>query len=228
MGLKIDRRATKITKLIGIAVLAFVIICIIKLFIWEKIYYQNKGAEPRTPEQAVITDLADANNPSEDVISQKEYSDHQVNAIFPRYLEIPRLEVKARVFSGELDSYIMPVPENIHDVTWYSGSGNPGQGGNILISGISKSDTNDGAFANLDSLEKGDELILENGEGQRFSYEIKEIQIIDKDEAKEKLSTAQRRIDDKETLALITAHKKDENSKNFNSIIIVRATLKNS
>ena len=226
MGLKIDRRASKITKIVGIVALIILAACLIKILVWEHSYYRNKGSETRNPQQAVITDLADANNPSEIAPTEQEIEKHQTYTTTPRYLKIPRLKLKARVKSSTVTEYIMPVPDNIYDVAWYSGSGNPGQDGNILISGISQGTSKPGAFANLDSLEEGDEISLERGDGERFNYEVKEILIIDKEEAKNKLPIAQKRIDDKETVALISARRADESSTEFNSIIIVRATIK--
>jgi LPXTG-site transpeptidase (sortase) family protein len=226
MGLKIDRRAQKITKVLGIIALATVILCMLKILIWEHSYYQNKSSEERSPEQAVITDLADAVAPGETKPSVVEYQNYQVSANAPRYLEIPRLEVSARVKDSNVNEHTLPLPENIYDVSWYSGSSRPGENGNILISGISEGATAHGVFANLDSLENGDEVILERGDGERYTYEIKEVSIIDKADAANKLPTAQKRLEDKETLTLITGRRANENSNSFNSVIIVRATKK--
>lgn len=226
MGLKIDRRANKIAKIIIAVVAVAIIACLLKIFIWEQSYYRNKSGETRNSQQAVITSLADAVDPSEIEPTAAELNSYQTYTTSPRYLEIKRLKLKARVKESNITEYVMPVPDNIFDIAWYSGSGNPGQGGNILMSGISSGASKPGAFANLDSLEKGDEISLERGDGEKFKYVIKEILIIDKDEAENKLSIAQKRIDDKETLALVSARRADENSNEFNSIIIIRATIK--
>ncbi len=226
MGLKIDRRANRIASIIGYLLLAILLICLLKVFFWEHSYYRNKSAETRNPQQTVITELSDAKNPSEDKPTDEEVSKYQVYTTSPRYLEISRLKIKARVKESSVNEYTMPVPDNIYDVMWYSGSSNPGQGGNILMSGISEGTTTHGAFANLDSLEKGDEIKIARGDGELFTYSVREIMIIDKNEAKNKLPIAQTRIDDKETLALITARRANESSETFNSIIIVRATIK--
>lgn len=226
MGLKINHKASKTIKAITIAIVVIVIACMLKILIWENSYYQNKSAETRNPQQAVITDLADAKNPSEINITEEMLDAHQTYTTSPRYIEIPRLKLKARVMSSNVSEYVMPVPDNIFDVAWYSGSGNPGQGGNILMSGISQGASKPGAFAYLDSIEKDDEITLERGDGESFTYVVREVQIIDKEEAKYKLPLAQERIDDKETLALISARRADENSDAFNSIIIVKAIIK--
>ncbi|MCQ2571141.1 MAG: class F sortase [Candidatus Saccharibacteria bacterium] len=226
MGLKINKKASRIIRIISAIIGAIVVVCMIKILVWEASYYQNKSAETRNQQQAVITDLADANNPSEIEVTQEMLDAHQTYTTSPRYIIIPRLHLKARVMGSNVTEYVMPVPDNIADVAWYSGSGNPGQGGNILMSGISQGATKPGAFANLDSLEKDDEITLVRGDDETFTYIIREIQIIDKEEAKNKLPLAQERIDDKETLALISARRADEKSDVFNSIIIVKATIK--
>ncbi len=226
MGLKIDRRARKITKILGLIVLAVLVICMLKILIWENSYYQNKSAEERNPEQTVITALADVVTPDENQPTQEQYDKYQVSRTAPRYLEIPRLKVKARVQDSNVNEHILPVPDNIFDVSWYSGSGRPGENGNILISGVAEGLTKHGVFYNLDSLEKGDEIILERGDGERFSYGIEKLAIIDKKDAAYQLPNAQKRINDKETLVLFSTRRSDENDADFNSIIIVHANIK--
>lgn len=226
MGLKIDRRASRITKGFGLAVLVILIICMLKVLIWEHSYYQNKGAEERNPEQTVITALADVVTPDENAISQEQYDKYQVSRTAPRYLEIPRLKIKARVQDSNVNEHILPVPDNIFDVSWYSGSGRPGENGNILISGIAEGLTKHGVFYNLDSLEQGDTITLVRGDDERFDYEVKKVAIIDKKDAAYQLPSAQKRINDKETLVLFSARRSDENDANFNSIIIIHANIK--
>ena len=82
----------------------------------DYVSYVDKGSETRNPQQAVITDLADANNPSEIAPTEQEIEKHQTYTTTPRYLEIPRLKLKARVKSSTVTEYIMPVPDNIYDV----------------------------------------------------------------------------------------------------------------
>ena len=226
MGLKIDRRARNITKILGIIILVVLAICLLKILIWEHNYYRNKGAEERNPEQTVITALADNVSPSEVESSEDEINSYQVSRTAPRYLEIPRLKVKARVKDSNVNEHILPVPDNIYDVSWYSGSGRPGENGNILISGIPSGPTKKGVFYNLDSLEQGDEIILERGDGERYTYDVKKITMIDKSDAANQLPSAQKRINDKETLVLFSARRSDENASDFNSIIIIHANIK--
>ena len=55
--------------------------------------------------------------------------------------------------------------------------------------------------------------------------QVADLQIIDAEDAENKLSGAQRRIDDKETLSLITVRASEDNSE-YESIVMLRATLK--
>lgn len=226
MGLKIDRRAKTVMTVVGIIILAIILIGIIKLAVWEHNYYKNKTSEERAPEQAVITSLGDAISPKESAISEEDYKKYQVSEGSPRYLEIPRLEVKARVIESNVNEHSLPLPSNIHDVSWYAGSGRPNTNSTMLFSGISAGATKPGVFANLDSLEKDNEIIIETGRGDRYTYLVKEISIVDKDNSASKLPEAQKRIDNKETVSLITARRKDESNDTFDAIVIVRAIRK--
>ena len=226
MGLKIDHRAQKITKIILAILLIAVILCMLKILIWENSYYQNKSAEERSPEQTVITDLANVTDPSEEEPTESDIVSYQVSSTAPRYLIIKRLGIKARVKDSNVNEHILPVPDNIYDASWYSGSSRPGQEGNILISGIAEGATKHGIFYNLDSLEQDDVITLERGDGEKFDYAVKKISIVDKKDAKQKLPEAQKRINDKETLTLFTARRTNEDDENFNSIFIIQANKK--
>ena len=226
MALKINRNLQKILKIIGWVLLIGLVACMIKILAWERHYYGTKSSETRAKADVVITGLSATDNPDETDISASDIEQYQVAANKPRYLNIERLDIHIRVKESVINSEILPVPANIHDAMWYAGSGRPGENSTILISGLSSGATKKGAFANLDSLENGDKITIEIGQGDIFEYEIKEILIIDAEEAESKLPSIQRRIDDKETLSLITAAKKHSDTEVYDSIVIVRATKK--
>ena len=226
MALKINRKLQIVLKIVGWVLLVAFIACLIKILIWERNYYGTKSSEPRAKADVVITGLTPVDNPDETDISADEIETYQVEAKKPRYLDIERLGVHARVKESLVNSQTLPIPANIHDAMWYAGSSRPGEGGTILISGIEKGATKNGIFANLGSLEKGDIIAIEIGQGDKFEYEIHEILIIDAEEAESKLPSAQRRIDDKETLTLITAIQGESENGAYNSIVTVRATKK--
>ena len=48
MALKINRKLQNILRVIGWAVLAVLIVCMAKIFIWERNYYNTKTGEPRS------------------------------------------------------------------------------------------------------------------------------------------------------------------------------------
>ena len=225
MALKIDRRLSNIGKILGWVLVAIIAVGLIKVFVWERGYYHDKSAEQRARADVVVTKIETVLAPSEFEPTEKEVAEYQTGANTPRYLDIPRLEVHARVRDSAVDMNTLPMPNTIYDAAWFSGSGMPGFGGDILISGLSRGKTKPGIFANLDSLENGDEITIERGDGEKYTYQVADLQIIDAEDAENKLSGAQRRIDDKETLSLITVRASEDNSE-YESIVMLRATLK--
>jgi LPXTG-site transpeptidase (sortase) family protein len=224
MALKINRNLQIVLKIIGWVLLIALIACMIRILIWERDYYGTKSSETRAKADVVITALGVAENPSETPITEEDIAAYQVEGTKPRYLDIERLGLHIRMKESVVNSQTLPVPANIHDAMWYAGSSRPGQGGVILVSGISKGATQAGAFANLDSLEKGDKIKVQVGLGEVYNYTVQEIQIIDSAEAEQKLPSIQRRIEDKETISLVTAVEKTEGNDVYSSIVIVRGT----
>lgn len=225
MALKIDRRLSNIGRILGWVLVAIIAVALIKVFIWERGYYHDKSAEQRAKADVVVTKIETVLAPSEFEPTEKEVAEYQTGQNIPRYLDIPRLEVHARVRESAVDMNTLPMPNIIYDVAWFSGSGAPGFGGDILVSGLSYGKTKPGIFANLDSLENGDEIIIERGDGEKFSYQVADLQIIDASEAENKLPGVQRRIDDKETLSVVTVRASDDGGE-YDSIVMLRATLK--
>lgn len=225
MALKINRTVSRIGQILGWALVAIIAVLLIKTYVWEKNYYATKTNETRAKADVVITEIETILSPSEFEPSEDEIKEYQVEANNPRYLDIPRLDIHARVRHSAVDNNKLPLPNDVYDVAWFAGSSAPGQGGNVLISGLYKGRTKDGVFKNLDSLEKGDEIIIERGDGEKFTYEVRELQIVDAKDAANELPGVQRRIDDKETLSLVTARTYAEGGE-YESIVMLRATIK--
>lgn len=147
-------------------------------------------------------------------VSEAEVTPAQVSAYTvpgpnPRYLSIPSLGIKnARVTTvgitkdGQLDT-----PRNINDVAWYTKSALPGQGsGAVLIDGHSGGFSKDGVFSKLGELPIGAEIVLERGDGKKFTYKVAEnknmsLKEVNKTGMKTMMYSAE---DDKEGLNLIT------------------------
>ncbi|MBQ1372751.1 class F sortase [Candidatus Saccharibacteria bacterium] len=224
MSLKISKTANNIIKIVGWIVVIILIVLMAKILIWERGYYSSKSAERRATAPAVITEIAAAIDPSEIQPGENELNNHQVAADEPRYLDIPRLELQKVIVQGTtVNVHVLQVPDNIYETAWYSGSARPGKGGYIIISGLASGNSGAaGAFANLDSLESGDEITLTTGSGEQYHYAVRSTSIIEESNAKEQLIAAQQTIEDKETLVLVT-NLKPSNAENYSSVAIVRA-----
>ena len=227
MALKINRTAQRVFKGIGIVLLIIIVACMFKILIWESSYYRNKSSETRAVADAPITRIVSALNPNETKPTDKEIANYQVEADKPRYLDIKRLNVHARVQISSVNTNgLLSVPNNIYDTSWYSGSSRPGHGGYIIVSGVGITNNSKGVFANLDSLEQGDEIVLEVGLGDKYTYQVKEINIVsDEKDTESTLAKLQKRLDQKETLSLVTLKTSGANQK-FESLVMLRAVLK--
>ena len=227
MSLKISKKASNVLKVIGWLAVLTLFVLLAKIYVWEKGYYANKTKELRTPATAVITEIASAINPSEIAPTAQEVDQHQVSADEPRYLTIERLELtKVIIEKTSVNQHILQVPSNIHEVAWYSGSARPGTGGYIVISGLASGDSGAaGAFANLDSLEKDNEIKITTGSDEEYIYNVYSVSLVDKSNAKEKLTQVQNTIDGKETLVLVT-NIKSVGSAKYDSVAIVQAVKK--
>jgi len=107
-------------------------------------------------------------------------SNYAVGPTLPRYLDIPKLGVHARVLSlGILNSGALATPNNVFDVGWYNESSLPGQPGATLIDGHVSSWTSHGVFYGIKTLAAGDLIQVERGDGQVMSYKVVRSQVYD-------------------------------------------------
>ena len=223
MALKINRKVQYILKGIGILLLAILVIAMLKILIWERNYYDTKSSEERAQADVAITTMAPIDNPAVMPLGEADFNSYQVEADTPRFLDIPRLNIHTIIERSVVETAgVLPTPDSIYTAAWYAGSGKPGQNNYIIISGIHSFNKTDGIFANLDSLEKGDEVIIKTGGGEKYTYIIREITMISNGDAEKQLPYMQRRIDDRETLSLITA--KTAETGEYNSFVMLRAT----
>ncbi len=223
MALRINKNVRLIPKIIGWAIIIIIVGILAKIYIWESHYYASKTTQVRATATPVITKLAGAVNPSTTPLSQTDIDNYQVEATQPRYLTIERLKIHARVQIGKVNSNTLPVPDNIFDVSWFSGSSKPGEDGCILISGLSFGQNAQGVFYNLGSLEVGNKIGIETGSGDKYTYEVKEVSIITSADASKELPKMQSRLNGTETLSLVTTIDSAASS-DYSSIAMVRAT----
>lgn len=114
-----------------------------------------------------LADL-DETPPSSDAVRS-----YNVSPMNPRYIQIPKIGIKARIRSqGLLPDDTLKAPNNVHDAGWYEESSKPGEGGAVLIDGHVSGMTKSGIFANLKKLANGDEISVTRGDSQVFTYRV--------------------------------------------------------
>ncbi len=100
-------------------------------------------------------------------------ANYMVAPDLPRYLNIPKLNVHARVLSvGVTKNGALGTPNNVFDTAWYNESSKPGQPGAVLIDGHVSSWTSNGVFYGLKNLRPGDILQIIRGDGKIFNYRV--------------------------------------------------------
>jgi hypothetical protein len=96
----------------------------------------------------------------------------------PRYIDIPKLGVHARVLPvGVTSSGALGTPDNVYDTDWFNQSAKPGQPGAMLIDGHVSSWTTNGVFYGIKTLVAGDTVQVERGDGVVFTYKVIKSQI---------------------------------------------------
>lgn len=105
---------------------------------------------------------------------------YSVAADMPRALYINKIDVAARILPmGVNPDNSMQVPINIFDSGWYTGSAKPGTSGAVVVNAHASGPTRQGLFAYLDTLEQGDEIAIERGDGTRFTYRVTHMETVD-------------------------------------------------
>jgi sortase (surface protein transpeptidase) len=105
--------------------------------------------------------------------TKKDLIGYKVAPTLPRYLIIPKLGVDARILDVGLNpDGSLATPYNIYDTAWYNQSSMPGQQGAMLIDGHISSWTTNGVFYGLNTLQQGDLIDVQGGNGAVFSYKV--------------------------------------------------------
>ncbi len=227
-GLYLDRKSDK-------SWIRWTILALLASMIVLTIYYAYQwfttGNQPpivSLPASALADTSVD-----ETPVTEDQRIDYTVPANNPRYISIPALNImKARVQNvGLTKNNILDTPANISDTAWYNKSATPGQGyGAVLIDGHNGGISRNGVFAGLDKLKEGDEITLERGDGQKFTYSVVENKTESLQDAN---TTGMKRLmtpydTSKEGLGLITcAGKWVPRDKVFDKRILVRAVAQN-
>jgi sortase (surface protein transpeptidase) len=164
-------------------------------------------------------------------VSAKQVQDYVVSPEAPRYLEIQKLGItQSRVTKvGLTANHMLDVPRNLADTGWYAKSATPGSGvGAVLIDGHSTGVSRSGVFAKLSSLQKGDQVTIERGDGKSFTYEVYDVRDMTLDQVnKTGMKEMMYSVDpSKEGLSLISSSGKwIPKAQVFDHRILVRATI---
>lgn len=215
---------------IGRWLLVFVFTALLLSTAWYGYKWFTTGEKPPIvplPASALADSSVD-----EKPVSQEEIENYTVPENHPRYISIPALGImKARVQSvGLTNTRAIDTPKNISDTGWFKESALPGQGyGTVVIDGHNGGVTRDGVFAGLDKLKDGDEIVIERGDGKKFTYVVVENMTESLEDVNK---TGMKRLmtpydPDKEGLGLITcAGNWVPRDKIFDKRILVRAVIK--
>jgi hypothetical protein len=171
-GLHIDRQRNFHVVRWLLASLLLVVVCAYGYF---GLRWYHTGELSPLPMPVAAAD----NSIDESDIDEINIERHAVAANEPRYLEIPKLGlISTRITKTDMNERkMLNTPKNLHDLGWFSKSTTPGSGvGAVIINGHSQGATKDGALNGVSSLTKGDQILLERGDGEVFIYEIFDVQ----------------------------------------------------
>jgi sortase (surface protein transpeptidase) len=111
--------------------------------------------------------------PSTRKITPSEFDSYTVPANNPRYIFIPSIDVKAMVKPlGLTKNNQIQSPSNVYDAGWFKLSNLPGKPGAMLVDGHISSWTSKGIFYNLKSLNIGQTIVIEKGDGIKIKYKV--------------------------------------------------------
>lgn len=206
---------------------AMILTAMVASYAYFGIRWYTTGAESPLPLPMVSGDSTVDETPVTDAAVAK----HTVASDLPRYIDIPKLGVETTrvVKVGLTTNHILDMPSTLDDVGWYTKSAKPGSGvGAVLIDGYAKGINRSGTFSKISTLQQGDQISIERGDGKLFTYEVHDIRTMPlawvlKAGMKEMMYSVD---PSKEGLSLIApAGKWIPKDKIFDSRVLVRATL---
>lgn len=118
---------------------------------------------------------SDSGVPSEEKVPESVVNSYAPPADEPRYIYIPKIKnAKTRVLKMSVGKdNAVQTPRTTWDTGWYEGSSKPGDKvGSSLIIGHVSGLTGGGVFYNLYRLVDGDEIIVEMGDGTKYTYKV--------------------------------------------------------
>lgn len=137
--------------------------------------YYFRVQEPKP----VIYDTSDpvarqqAEGREETVVVPDALAEYKVASDAPRLLTVESIGVRARILPmGVNPDNSLQAPINIYDSGWYTESAKPGQPGAAVVDAHASGPTRMGLFAYLDTMQQGDRVQVERGDGTVLEYEV--------------------------------------------------------
>jgi len=125
------------------------------------------------------TGVTNSTAPSTAKPSISSINNYLVAPNLPRYIDITKLGVHARVLSmGVNADDQLQSPGSVYDTGWYNASAQPGQPGGMLIDGHISSWTTHGVFYGLNKLVVGDTISITRGDSKTFIYKVVKSQAV--------------------------------------------------
>ena len=191
--LKLSHTKTIVGNVILTIIFGALAVFCIKTALWEYSYYSEKEGSERAPvinvDPNAVTETIEVD---ETEVTEAQRAEHIVAPDEPRYLSIDKLGIKnARVLAmGLTKDGALDTPYNIFDVGWYNRSSKPGAGGVMVIDGHNGGPGVAGVFKNLNQLYPGDLIVIERGDGEKFTYKVVENKDVPLSEADQYMSKA--------------------------------------
>lgn len=145
------------------------------------------GLQVKTLQKSAVQGAATGSSDGTTPPSMEKPNEHAVRSyavspLNPRYIDIPKLKVHARVLAMGVDrKNELQAPYGIYDAGWYNASAKPGENGAMLVDGHSGIGKTRGIFHDLTKLVAGDEIVIKRGDGQVFTYLVTASYVADAD-----------------------------------------------
>ncbi|KUK77371.1 MAG: hypothetical protein XD93_0372 [candidate division WS6 bacterium 34_10] len=167
-------KITTRTKRIVLVGLVLLFLVITGIFLYTKIF-RNQD-KPRN-DDVIENQGIDIVTESVEVPSEEEPEEFYVPPDFPKYITIPSIGVRGYIQAVGVDQKgLIAVPTNVHLAGWYVNSAKPGKQGLSIIDGHRDGTTIGGIFRKLETLSKGDNILIEYGDGSKYTFEVVDLE----------------------------------------------------
>ena len=156
--------------------LAVTLILAVSAYLAWDTWMTNRNVESTFSSPAGAMSIEGANPATADPtsISEQQWSAYTTPADQPRYIQIPSININARVMSvGVTSKGNIDTPKNLNDTAWYDGSAKPNQDGQVFIDGHTSFTNNlAAAFNDLPKLQNDAQITIELGNGEKINYKV--------------------------------------------------------